>query len=291
MSKNVYLTTTEPFAGKITVVLGMMALLERGARRIGYFRPIARTSNKDKTDPNIHLISEVYGLKDTKEMMYGVTTDRVEKLISSRLYDELLEEILDRYKAYEATCDFVLIEGTNFEGITSAFEFDLNADIARNLGAPVILIASGRGKTPDEIVSTVMITKEGLDERGCEHISTIVNRVNKEGFEESLEILTRKFKEHGIHFDGAIPEEEVLAHPRMDEIVEALDAKVLYGEKYLDNLVGGFRVAAMSVGNILERLGPAALIITSGDRIDVLLGIVASQLSTRMPYVAGILLA
>lgn len=291
MSKNVYLTTTEPFAGKITIVLGMMAQLERGARRIGYFRPIARNANKQNIDPNIHLISEIYGLEGTKEAMYGVTTDRVEKLISSKQYDDLLEEILERYKAYEETCDFVLIEGTNYEGVTSAFEFDLNADIARNLGAPVILIASGRGKTPEEIVSTALISKEGFDERGCDLISTIVNRLNKDGFEEAREILVKKFKEVDISFDGAIPEEETLAHPRMDEIVEALGAKVLYGEKYLDNLVGGFRIAAMGVGNILERLGSAALVITSGDRIDVLLGLVASQLSTRMPYVSGILLA
>jgi phosphate acetyltransferase len=285
----VYLTTTEPVAGKIAIVLGMMSHIERNTQRVGYFRPIARDRNGG-TDPNIDLISEVYGLEGPRDAMYGVTTDRVEKLISSRQYDFLLEEILERYKVYETGHDVVLIEGSNYEGATSAFEFDLNADIARNLGAPIILIASGRNKSPEEILSTVMISKESFDELGCDYLSTIVNRVPRHELETTKELLTTKFKTAGIDFAGAIPEDEILANPRMDDIVDALSARVHYGERYLDNLVHGFRIAAMGLTYILDRLGQGSLIITSGDRTDILLGIVAAQLSRRMPYVAGILL-
>ncbi|MHC4941621.1 MAG: phosphate acetyltransferase [Planctomycetota bacterium] len=291
MSKCVYLTTTEPFAGKIAIVLGMMSHLERNMRRVGYFRPIARTREGEGVDPNIQLVSEIYGLEDPIESMYGVTTERVEKMITSKQYDYLLEEILERFKAYEAKCDFVLIEGTNYEGATSAFEFDLNADIARNLGSPIILIASGRNKTPEEILSTVMISKETFDELGSDYLSTIVNRVSRKKLDETKDLLSSKFGAAEIDFAGAIPEDEILANPRMDDIVEALGAKVHYGERYLDNLVHDFRIAAMSLSPILDRLGQGSLIITSGDRVDILLGIVAAQLSRRMPYVAGILLA
>ncbi len=288
--KSVYLTTTEPKAGKIAIVLGMLSLLEREARRVGYFRPISRTINGESHDPNILLIKEIYGLESPDETMYGVATAEMERQISLGRYDDVLEVILEKYKAYEATCDFVLIEGTNYEGTATAFEFDLNADIARNLASPVLLIASGRDKTPEEIVSTVSISKEYFDEKGCEFFSTIINRVKREGLEETKKLLARQFKKSGISFAGAMPEEEVLANPRMDDIAVALEAKVLYGQRYLDNLVQGFRIAAMSIGTILERLGQGALIITSGDRTDVLLGLVAAQLSRRMPYVAGILL-
>jgi phosphate acetyltransferase len=290
MSKSVYLTTTEPVAGKIAIVLGMMSHLERNMRRVGYFRPIARTRDGNDVDPNIQLVSEIYGLEGPIDAMYGVTTERVEKMITSKQYDYLLEEILERFKAYEANCDFVLIEGTNYEGATSAFEFDLNADIARNLGSPIILIASGRNKTPEEILSTVMISKETFDELGCEYLSTIVNRMHRKNLDRTKELLSGKFSAAEIDFAGAIPEDEILANPRMDDIVEALGARVHYGERYLDNLVHDFRIAAMSLGSILDRLGQGSLIITSGDRIDILLGIVAAQLSRRMPYVAGILL-
>jgi len=290
MSKNVYLATTEHSAGKIAIVLGLLSMLERDARRVGYFRPIARTHNGDGVDPNIHLISELYNLEGATDAMFGVTSDKAEQLISSKHYDDLMEEILDKFKTYEANYDFVLIEGTNFEGATFAFEFDLNADIARNLNSPVILIASGRDKEPEEVVSTVMISKENFDKMGCDFISTIVNRVPKAELEKTKAVLSKEFKTAGIDFAGAIPEDEILANPRMDEIAEVLNTQVIYGEKYLDNLVQGFRIAAMGLNNILGRVGQGCLIITSGDRVDVLLGILAAQLSRRMPYVAGILL-
>lgn len=290
MSKHVYLTTVEPQAGKIAIVLGMMSLLERETRRVGYFRPIARTQNSVKEDPNIQLVKEIYGLECDPGTMYGATAGEVERYLSTRRYDELLEQILEKYKAYEARHDFVVIEGTNFEGTTHAFEFDLNADIARNLGAPVLLIASGRNKRPEEIISTVFISKENFETKGCHYLSTIVNRVDRNALEETKEKLSGKFREAGIDFAGAIPESEILAYPRMDEITEALGAEVMYGERYLDNLVYDFKIAAMGLSNILERVKQGCLVITSGDRSDVLLGLVAAQLSQRMPYVAGILL-
>ncbi len=290
MSKNVYITTTEQRAGKIAIVLGMMSLLERESRRVGYFRPIARTRNSSGIDPNIELVSDIYDLEGSVNSMYGVTTEQAEKMISTRRYDDLMEEILYKYKAYEAGHDFVVIEGTNYEGVTHAFEFDLNADIARNLASPVLLIASGKERSPEAILSTVMISKENFDTKGCDYLSTVVNRVDSGDIEASAKVLSDMFREAGIDFAGAIPEDPTLANPRMDEIVSALGADVLYGERYLDNLVHGFKIAAMGLGPILDRLGQGSLIITSGDRTDILLGMVASQLSTHMPYVAGILL-
>ena len=121
-------------------------------------------------------------------------------------------------------------------------------------------------------------------------IDILLQITRQGGYQPDL-VVAEKFKTEKSSFAGAIPEEEVLANPRMDDIADALGAKVLYGERYLDNLVQGFRIAAMGLSTILERLGQGALIITSGDRSDILLGIVAAQLSTRMPYVAGILLS
>ena len=290
MVKNVYLTTNEPKAGKIAVVLGLMSMLEREARRVGYFRPIAREGNGDGRDPNVMLTREIFGLEVPPEEMYGVTTSRAERLISFGRYDDVLEEILDKYKALESRFDFVVIEGTNYEGTTTAFEFDLNADIARNLATPVFLVSSGRNKTPDEIVSTVTLSKKNFDEKGCDFLAAVVNRVPRENLEETKRVLEEQFRSAGISFAGAMPEDDVLANPRMDDIALALGAEVLYGERYLDNLVQGFRIAAMGLGAVLERLGQGALIITSGDRTDILLGLMAAQLSRRMPYVAGLLL-
>ena len=223
--------------------------------------------------------------------MVGMTDHDATDMITSGRYDEMLQEILTAYKTYEEAHDFVLIEGTNYQGPTVAFEFDINADIARNLGAPILLAVSGRDKTTDEIVDNTVLSKEKFDERDCDLLAVIVNRVDATRLEALTDELSKGFAEVGIAFAGAIPEEEILAKPRMDEIATALKAEVLYGDRYLDNLVFGFRIGSMQLLTILDRLEPGALVITSGDRADILLGLMALQMSSKTANLSGILLS
>lgn len=293
MSKNLYITTTGPTAGKSAIVLGLMSFLEREIRKVGYFRPIARTGNngEEGTDRSVQLICDVYGLDCDPDLMIGVPERQAMDLISAGKYDELLDEILHKYKHYENQRDFVLIEGTNYQGTTTAFEFDVNADIARNLSAPVLLVVSGRERTAGDIFDNTVISKEQFDERGCDLMGVIANRVDTDQLDQVRATLAERFGTAGIHFMGAIPEEDILAKPRMDEVAAALDAEVVYGERYLDNLVYSFSIASMQLDTLLERVGPGSLVISSGDRADILLGLMASQLSNRMPKIAGILLS
>jgi phosphate acetyltransferase len=293
MPKNAYLATTGPATGKSAVALGLMSFLEREIENVGYFRPIGRPGPDGKTspDPSVELISSVFAFEHDPRDMIGITDDRATDLITSGRYDDMLQEIVQAYKKYEAEHDFVLVEGTNFQGPTVAFEFDVNADIARNLGAPIVLAVSGRDRSTGDIVDNAILSKEKFTERGCDLLAVIVNRAKAEDLDGVTAALSGEFEKTGIAFAGAIPEEEILARPRMDEIASALNAEVLYGEGYLDNLVFGFRIASMQLMTILERLEPGALVITSGDRADVLLGLMASQVSNQTANLSGILLS
>jgi phosphate acetyltransferase len=293
MSKNVYVTTTGPGAGKSAIVLGLMSFLEREIRKVGYFRPIARTGSNGEAgiDRSVRLICDVYGLDCDPDLMIGVQERRAMDLISAGKYDEMLDEILLKYKHYESQRDFILIEGTNYQGATTAFEFDVNADIARNLSAPVLLVVSGRERTAGDIFDNTVISKEQFDERGCDLMGVIANRVDADLLDQVRATLSERFAAAKIPFMGAIPEEDILAKPRMDEVAAALGAEVVYGERYLDNLVYSFQIASMQLDTLLERVGPGSLVISSGDRADILLGLMASQLSNRMPKIAGLLLS
>jgi len=293
MSTNLYLATTGPAAGKSALTLGLMSLIEREVARVGYFRPVGRTDSDDESTPDssVDLMCSVFDMDCDPHVMVGMTDHNATDMITSGRYDEMLEVILSAYKNYERNHDFVLIEGTNYQGPTDAFEFDLNADIARNLGAPILLAVSGRGRTDGEIVDNTILSKGKFDERGCDLLAVIVNRVDATRLEVLTTELSRGFAKAGIAFAGAIPEEEILAKPRMDEIASALNARVLYGNRYLDNLVFGFRIASMQLLTILDRLEPGALVITSGDRADILLGLMASQMSNRTGNLSGILLS
>ncbi len=293
MSKNVYLTTTGPAAGKSAIVLGLMSLLDREIHKVGFFRPIGRMGRNDETtlDPNAELICSTFDVSCDPKAMVGLTDREATDLITSGRQDEALERILEAYKAYEKDFDFVLIEGTNFQGPTVAFEFDVNAHIARNLAAPILLVVSGRDREAGEIVDTTVLSKERFDELGVDLLGVIVNRADPDRLDELTTQLETRFVEAGISFAGAIPEDEILAKPRMDEIATVLGAEVLYGERYLDNLVFSFKLASMRLGALLERFEPGSLVITSGDRTDILLGLMASQMSSATPSLAGILLS
>jgi len=292
MSRNLYLTTTGPAAGKSAIVLGLMANIERGIRRVGYFRPIGRTGNHGTTlDPNVQLICSVFGFDCDPESMMGISAESATEMSINGRYGEMLEDILNAYKSYESNRDFVLIEGTNYRGPSTAFEFDINADIARNLGAPVVLVVSGNNRDAGEIFDNACLSKEQFEERGCDLVGVIVNRTDRGRFDDVKEFLAHKFSDAEIPFAGVIPEDPVLAQPRMDEIAASLGAEVLYGEKYLDNLVEHFQIASMQLPTLLERIGPGSLVITAGDRGDILLGLIASQMSNRMPKLAGVLLS
>ena len=292
MSMNLYLTTTGPAAGKSAIALGLMSCLLRGIQRVGYFRPIGRSDMRaDIPDPNARLISSVFDLDSNPESMVGMQAPQAMEMITRGRQAEMMEEILGAYKTYEKGCDFVLIEGTNYQGPSTAFEFEINAEVARNLGAPVLLLVSGLGRSASEIYENACLSKEEFEDQGCDLVGVIVNRVDRESFDETLKFLSEKFPECGIPFAGAIPEDMILSKPRMDEIAAALEAEVVYGEKYLDNLVDNFRIASMHLPNLLERIGPGSLVITSGDRGDILLGLIASQKSNRMPKMSGVLLS
>jgi phosphate acetyltransferase len=292
MSKNLYLTTTGPGAGKSAIVLGLLSNLERAVRSLGYFRPIGRSDQKANiTDPNVQLVCSVFGLECDPDAMVGIPATRAMELITGGRYDEMMQDVINSFKSYERNKDFVLIEGTNYQGASTAFEFEINADIARNLAAPVLLLVSGVDRSAEEILDNARLSKEQFEERGCDLVGVIANRVNRDRFDEVKDFLARKLPEAGVPFAGAIPEDMILSKPRMDEIAETLRAEVLYGEKYLDNLVDNFRIASMQLPSLLERIGPGSLVITAGDRGDILLGLIASQMSNRMPKMAGILLS
>jgi BioD-like phosphotransacetylase family protein len=122
MSKNLYLTTTGPTAGKSAIVLGLMSFLEREIRKVGYFRPIARTGNSGEieTDRSVKLICDVYGLECNPDLMIGVPERQAMDMITAGKYDELLDEILIKYKM---NWDF--LEPVEFRGSPSETELEL----------------------------------------------------------------------------------------------------------------------------------------------------------------------
>ena len=217
MSKNLYIATMEPRAGKSVVALGIMELLSRRLNKIGFFRPITPDVEQDN---NIQLIRKRYNLKLSYENMYAYRHSDAQRLVAAGQYNVLLKNILTKYKELESQSDFVLCEGTDYTGVASAFEFDFNADVANNLACPVLGVVNGRGKTAREISEEIRFARESFESHGCTILSMIANRVAP----INSSALSEQFKRAADAGESVyvLPEEPLLGHPTVGDVAITL---------------------------------------------------------------------
>lgn len=286
MSNNLYIAATEPMSGKSLVALGLMELLSRRQARLGFFRPVI--ARVDQPDNDIQLVAERYGLEVGVTATYAFSHDEAQRELAAGRHDEVLKVILERYKALEEQCDFVLCEGTDYTGVSSAFEFDFNATVAKNLGAPILPVISGRHRSIDEIHNAIEVAREVFRARGCDVAATIVNRATADP-DELVAGLRRERDDAEMVF--VIPEDVALSRPSVADIAHALEARLLHGSaESLRREVAQVTVGAMNLTHFLERLAPGSLVLTSGDRADIVLGCFVVNRSAKNRGLAGIIL-
>jgi phosphate acetyltransferase len=288
MATSLYLASLEPDSGKSLITLGLMEMLSTRTDDVGYFRPVIAADVA--ADPRIALVRGRYRLDLEPGEMYAFTVPEVERLLADGKRDEVFTGILHAYKAVERQCGFVLCDGTDFTGVATAFEFDFNVAVANHLGAPVLALVNGQSRSAEDITAGVHVAWESLRTEGAIVAATIVNRVADDVVDATREALA-------AHAGGAdaplwlIPEDPRLGMPTITEIAEALDAEEIHGHALEDEQeISSVKVAAMSVPNFLDHMVDGALVITSGDRSDVILVALVSRLSQVVPTVAGLVL-
>lgn len=288
MSKAIYIATTGPNSGKSIISLGLMQMLLGKAAKVGYFRPIIDDFLPGQMDNHIKTMITYFDLELKFEDAYAYTRSQIIQKKNKGKEDEIISKIIGKYKAIEDRFDFMLVEGTDFSGEDNIIEWDINVLMAKNLGIPTILLSSGVGKTVEDLIGNLQIAYDSFKEKGVQVLSVVANKVNpdyldavKDGLIEHLpaEVLV-----------NVIPLNPVLANPTIKEIVEELNGKVLFGEAYLNNQAGFFSVGAMQLRNYLTHLKKDSLVITPGDRADIILGALQANVSANYPMISGIVL-
>ncbi len=291
MYKSLYITATESRSGKSAIVLGMMQLLTRNMRKVAFFRPIINEPIFDDKDHDINLMCEHFKLNQSYSDAFAYTLDEARHLINYGHRHQLIQNILEKYHDLMETHDFVLCEGTDFIGQDASFEFELNADIAANLGAVVMVVASGYEKNVDETIESIKTVLDQLEAKRVDVLSVVVNRADyseteKSDLREALAVGEGK-KELLVY---TVPDDDSLGKPTMNDVAKWLNAEVLYGANRMDTLVGEYLIAAMQVHNFLDYIHDGHLIITPGDRTDIVLASLASRVSSAYHDIAGVLL-
>ncbi len=287
-NKAIYIATIEANSGKSIIALGLMHLLLGRMARVGYFRPIINDYPEGVQDNHIATILSYFKIPMQYEEAYACTRSEVVQKNSRNQEDQILDKIIAGYKAVESKFDFVLVEGTDFVGEGAIIEWDFNVLIAKNLGIPAIIISSGRSKGIEEFENSLVLACDSFADRGVKVLMVVANKIESKNREMVLQRLEKELP--GDTIIAAIPHNPALANPSIREIVTALNGIVLFGEDHLDNRVGHFGVGAMQLRNYLTYMGPDTLVITPGDRADIILGALQANISKNYPTVSGIFL-
>ncbi|WP_136808782.1 phosphate acetyltransferase [Desulfosediminicola flagellatus] len=290
MSTNLYIMATEERSGKSAIVLGVMQMLLKSIDKVAFFRPVIHETEPGWEDPVISLILEHFDIDINYEDTYGLTLQEAQELVNSGQETLLHDIILNKYNALKAEFDFILCDGTDFRGKDIAFESNINTDIAANLGAPVLLVSSGRKKETEELVRLTQLSIDALIEEGVDVIACVVNRAAEGVVADDFGRIQTKATGDNRLPVYVIPENHELANPTVGDVKRWLGARTMYGEEGMTTLVENYVVAAMQIGNYLDYIKPGSMIITPGDRCDIILSTISSRLSTTYPDISGIIL-
>ena len=276
MTSSLYISTTEAGSGKALISLGIIELILRKTNKVAFFRPVIRKQPCGKQDEDINLILNYFALNQSYDSAFGLYTEEVQELISQTNYDEVLDKIIAKYKNLEQNYDFILCEGSDYLGQVSAFEFNLNTEIAKNLGCPILILGNADRRSIQEAIAPVKMSLKSYLARECQVIGIVFNKANPELLAELPIALENKFGKSN-YLLAVIPYEPKLSSPRVREIAQQLNAAVLYGHDRLDNLVLGYVIAAMRLEHAITRLKEDSLVITPGDRSDIIVGLLQAH--------------
>ncbi|MCU7958634.1 MAG: phosphate acetyltransferase [gamma proteobacterium symbiont of Bathyaustriella thionipta] len=288
MQHSLYLTTAEAHSGKAIVLLGLLEWLHRHSHNIGLFRPVIQQSPQQ--DRFIQLAMSRYELPHSPESAYGYRLQEAMQLISEDNSKQLQEGILQRYKALESQCDSVICVGTDFGFASPALELDFNIEVSRHLGAQVILVSNGLGRSMHDNIEIIQTLLRAIHKRGGSLLGGFINRVDPDLL-QNLKQQLQTLNSPASHW-FCLPEEATLEHPTLSDLVRTLGARRILGQdEDLHREIRGIKVAAMQIPNYLEHIHEGDLIITPGDRADILLGSIAAYRSSHYAQISGLLLS
>ena len=288
MTKTVFIASAEPYSGKSVITIGLINMLLGKAKKIGYFKPIINRDSVDKKDVHIETVLTHFSLPVGYDDAFAFTRQEVQQHIQTDSEEQIINTIITKFKQQEENYDFIVMEGSDFVGEGTAFEFEYNIRIAKNLGAPAIIVVSGQDKTTAQVVNFALNVWRNFESREVQVLSIIVNKVAPEQETDVRELLQTQLPKNIIL--SVIPQNKSLLSPTIKEINEYIKGKVLFGESLLSNQADNFVTGAMQLPHFLKYIKENVLIITPGDRGDIIVGALQANMSASYPKIAGIVL-
>jgi BioD-like phosphotransacetylase family protein len=276
VTQRLYVAATQQNDGKTTVSLGLFGALRKTHGRIGFIKPVGQRFVEiegHKIDEDTVLIDQTYGIFAPLDAIspVAVEPDFTRKFIQQSNTDLLVRRIQNSFDRAAWEKDFVIVEGTGHAGVGSVFDLS-NARVAKLLGAKAIIVTQGGiGRPIDEVALNYAL----FEKEKVEVIGVVLNKILPEKYEYVVEFATRGFKRLGIDLLGAIPTEPILTHPTLGQVCKTVKGEFINARTSARRLARRVLIGDMATGHLLTHFTPGTLVITPGDRDDVVLAAVS----------------
>ena len=282
MTRSVYVTGIDRGDGRQVVELGVMELLTRHVDRVGVYRPLAHRGPDHMAD----LLRSRYRLTQPPETVYGIPVDEAAALLAEHGEDELVSRLVEGFHRVAREYEFVLVLGSDFADTSLPAEISLNGRLANEFGAPVLPVVGGQKQSAESVRAEVRNACNAYAALGCDVIAMIVNRVDAGERTGTEEWLSERLPVPCY----VLPEDASLSAPTVQQVVSALGATVLLGDSSgLARDVRDFVFGGAMLPAFLPALTEGCLVVTPGDRADLIIGALAAH-TAGAPPIAGVLL-
>ncbi len=288
MEKNIFIASTERYSGKSLVTMGLINTFRGIVPEVGYMKPIGQRYRPGSTiDEDAALMKLVFNLGDELSDINPLSMNDAQ-----RDKDTLFEKIFDAYNHLSKGKDIVVIEGTDYTSTLAALEFDINAHLAQNMSAPVLLVANGASRSVDNIIENLIEVTESVRGMGCKFLGAVINRFDSKRYLADLRKIEETLHSCDIHFFGAIQSNSILSGPRLRDVAEELGAEVVFKGDNMLKVVADTKILAMTPEHSLEYIKDqnGYLLIIPGDRMDNIFAVMSAQRSIAYPRYSGIVL-
>ncbi len=275
--------------GLNSISLGLIRALERAGLKVGFFKPIAQPFPLDQgRERSCVLVENTLNITSPEPL----PLEQVERQLADGELDLLLEDVVSRYQEVAAGKDVVIVEG-----MVPTREFNhtsrINTHLAKSLDAEIILIAAQGNDTLKRLAERIEIQAQLFG--GAKDPKVLGLILNKVKSDDGMAAFVERMKEQlpllgtqDFQLLGAIPFAEELNALRTSDIAQLLDAKVLHAGEAEHRRVSKIVLCARAVPNTVQLLQPGVLVVTPGDRDDIILA--ASLASLNGVELAGLLL-
>ena len=280
MTRSVYVAAAQPYSGKSAVALGLYEHMLRRSADVAVYRPVVRSVAEP--DPAIELLRSRGGVDLPDDAFFGTTYTTVH-----RNPDEALAHIIDRYRSLASRANAVLVLGTDFTDVGAPAELQFNARVAANLGAPVVFVVTAYDRSPQEVRFAVDLAEDVLTANHAALKRVVVNRTAPAAMDATRDAVA----DLDVPVD-LLPDEPLLLAPSVRRLSERIDGELLLGDPdLLGREAQGVVVAAMTLPNVLDHLREGSVVITPGDRTDIVLAMLSAHRSETFPSLSGLILS